>query len=66
MVRQSTSDTLTDAEQAVVRASWDEQVAGDVVALDLTEQLRASGKPWAVADADGNVVWREPPGPAGT
>jgi ParD-like antitoxin of type II ParDE toxin-antitoxin system len=57
---QASYDALPDRGQALVRASWSEQVEGRIGALDLTPSLDAAGQPWAEADADGNVVVREP------
>jgi uncharacterized protein (DUF4415 family) len=57
---QASYDTLSERAQASVRASWNEQVAERIDALDLTDHLRATGQPWVEADADGNVVVREP------
>lgn len=57
---QESYDSLTDRAQAFVRASWNVQVADRIRSLDLTDQLRAAGQPWVEADADGNVVVREP------
>lgn len=61
---QESYDALTDRAQAVVRASWNEQLTERTGALKLEDQLRATGQPWVEADADGTVVVREP-GPAG-
>lgn len=41
------------------RDEWDKQLTDDVAALDLTNKLRASGRPWYTADADGNVIRHE-------
>ena len=49
-------DDLSAEEQAIVCDHWEQQVADDVAALDLTDSLRASGKPFYTADADGNVI----------
>jgi hypothetical protein len=62
---QAAYDALSDRAQAFVRASWSEQAAERIGALDLEGQLRATGQPWAEADADGNVVVRGEPGSAG-
>lgn len=53
-------DELADRAQALVRASWDEQIAARIAALDFEDRLHAAGRPWAEADADGRVVVREP------
>jgi hypothetical protein len=57
---QASYDTLSDRAQAFVRADWNEQMAQRIDALSLEGQLRATGQPWVEADADGNVVVREP------
>lgn len=51
-------DEVDDHPQAVVRAAWDEEIAARIAGLDLAERLRASGRPWAEADDDGDVVLR--------
>ena len=60
----SSYDALPDRAQARLHASWRQQIAERVAALDFEERLRATGQPWAEADADGTVVIRQP-GPAG-
>lgn len=56
-------DALSDPEQAVVRAEWDERIAARIAGLNFEERLRAAGRPWAEADADGNLVMRDPASP---
>lgn len=51
-------DDLDASAQAVVRASWAKQIDAARDKLDLTERLRASGRPWYEADADGTLVVR--------
>ncbi len=53
-------DALDGPAQAVVRAGWTERLAEQLDGADFTEHLRANGQPWAEADADGNVVMRDP------
>lgn len=53
-------DTLSEREQAIVRAEWDERVAARRAALDLEEEFTTAGEPWAEADEDGNLVIRNP------
>ena len=48
-------DEVDDRSQAVVRAEWEQAIAGRI-GLDLTGRLDASGASWAEADEDGNVV----------
>lgn len=62
---QASYDELGVRAQAVTRAAWDEEIAARLEALDFTEALQASGRPWPEADADGNVVMRSPAPPAG-
>ena len=59
-------DGLDPRAQAVVRAAWAERLAEQLDGADFTERLRAAGRPWPEADADGNVVWRDAgPPPSG-
>lgn len=60
---QASYDELGGDAQVLVRRAWDERIAEDIARLNLPERLRAAGRPWAEADADGNVVWHDP-GPA--
>ncbi len=53
-------DTLSEESQAVVRAIWQERVAERLAGLDLTTELRETGDAWAEADADGNLIARDP------
>lgn len=53
-------DALGDRAQAVVRAGWDRRATERAAALNFEERLTAAGEPWAEADADGNVVVRQP------
>lgn len=62
---QASYDALPDRGQALVRASWDERISARLAGLNLEEQLRAAGEPWAEADGDGNVVIRDPRPDAG-
>lgn len=56
---QASYDELGDRAQAVVRASWDEQIAARIDGLDLADRLQDAGRPWPEADADGHVVVRD-------
>lgn len=60
---QMSYDALSEPEQAVVRVEWDERIAARIAGLNFEERLRAAGRPWAEADADGNVVMRDPADP---
>ena len=57
---QASYDDLDESAQAAVRAAWDERIAQDIESLDFSKRLRAAGRPWAEADTDGNVIWRDP------
>lgn len=57
-------DALDADDQAVVRAAWAEQLAARLDAADFAERLRARGRPWPEANADGEVVMRDPGPPA--
>ena len=51
-------DELSEREQAIVRASWDEQIAARIASLDLAEEFSGAGEQWSEADASGQVVHR--------
>lgn len=53
-----TYDDLGEREQAIVRASWDEQVAARTAALDLEAEFAASGDAWSEADDAGQLIPR--------
>jgi hypothetical protein len=53
-------DSLPERAQAIVRVSWNQQIADRIGTLDLADQLCATGRPWVEADADGTVVVRKP------
>lgn len=53
-------DDLPAGGQAVVRAGWDRGIAERTAALNFEEQFVSAGEPWIEADADGNVVVRDP------
>lgn len=53
-------DEVDERAQAIVRASWDEQIAGRIAGLDFTGRLDASGQAWAEGDEGGDVVVRQP------
>lgn len=56
-------DQVDDRAQAVVRATWDQEIGQRIAALDFTDRLEAAGEPWAEADEDGGVVVRRPGAP---
>ena len=51
-------DELGEREQAIVRASWDEQVAVRIASLDLEAEFAEAGERWSEADEAGTVVKR--------
>lgn len=59
---QASYDNLNTAEQAVVRATWDEQDAATISDLNFAAEFAAAGKGYAEADAEGNLVDHPSPG----
>ncbi|HEY9566143.1 MAG TPA: hypothetical protein VIR30_20475 [Nocardioides sp.] len=53
-------DRLQEREQAIVRATWDEQIAQRIGSVNLAEKFRASGAGYAEADEHGNLIVHEP------
>jgi len=51
-------DDLGDRGQALVRASWDEQIAERLANLDLAAEFTQAARPWSEADEHGDVVHR--------
>ena len=51
-------DALSEREQAIVRADWDEQVAARIAALDLEAEFAEAGESWSEADDAGRLVPR--------
>lgn len=51
-------DALHEREQAIVRASWDEQIADRLSELNLEREFRANATGWVEADADGEPIHR--------
>ena len=51
-------DTLGEREQAIVRASWDEQVAARIAALDFETEFADTGETWSEADDAGRLIAR--------
>ena len=43
-------------EQAIVRGTWDEQIAERLASLDLAKKFKAAGVDWFEADDEGNIV----------
>ncbi len=51
-------DDLSAREQAIVRAEWDERMAGLRAGLNFEDEFTAAGETWAEADAQGRTVER--------
>lgn len=51
-------DGLDERDQAVVRASWDEQIAERVGQLNLAKLFTQAGRSWTEADEHGALVSR--------
>lgn len=51
-------DALQEREQAIVRGTWDQQIAERLATLDLEQNFQATGRNWVEADARGNLVAR--------
>lgn len=51
-------DALQEREQAIVRGTWDEQIADRLSSLDLEQRFQAAGVEWVEGDDDGNLVTR--------
>lgn len=58
---QSPYDDVDDRTQAIVRATWAEDIADRIAGLDLTPKLAATGVPWAEGDEHGRPVMRGGP-----
>jgi hypothetical protein len=53
-------DTFGFAEQATMRAAWNEGIADDLGSLDLEVEFLDAGEAFTEADEDGNAVTRVP------
>ena len=51
-------DSLGDYDQAVVRAIWSDGVSDAAAGLDLTGELKGTGRSWSELDGAGNVAHR--------
>lgn len=51
-------DDLGERDQAVVRASWDEQTAERLAGLNLAAEFTQAGRSWSEADEQGHLVKR--------
>lgn len=49
-------DALKEREQAIVRATWDEQIADGIAGLNFQTEFAAEGGTWVVGDEDGNAI----------
>ena len=59
LARKQPYDSLTDPEQAIVRAAWDERIDQAHADLDLASEFRAAADTWSEADPDGTVAVQE-------
>ena len=57
-------DELSEREQAVVRAAWEEDVEERIASLDYEERFTAEGRAWTDVDAEGRPIRRVPGRPA--
>lgn len=51
-------DDLRERDQAIVRASWDEQVAERLAGLEFSAEFTQAGRSWTETDEQGRVVVR--------
>ncbi|MFQ4149241.1 hypothetical protein AAGW05_11150 [Arthrobacter sp. LAPM80] len=51
-------DDLGERDQAIIRASWDEQVTERLAGLDLAAEFTQEGRSWTEADEQGHTVVR--------
>lgn len=51
-------DDLSEREQAVVRAVWEEHITSRRESLNFEEEFIAAGESWSEADEHGNLVIR--------
>ena len=58
LVGDGSYDALGEREQAIVRASWDEQVAARIAALDFETEFADAGETWSEADEAGRLIAR--------
>lgn len=54
-----TYDDLSEREQAIVRADWDQRIAHRRDALDLEDEFTAAGQSWSESDDNGNLIIRD-------
>lgn len=53
---QASYDALADAEQAVVRATWEERDEATLSTLNFAAEFEAAGESYSEADEHGNVI----------
>lgn len=53
-----TYDELSEREQAIVRAEWDQRITQRRDSLDLEAEFTATGQSWSESDDDGNLIVR--------
>lgn len=51
-------DELSERDQAVVRAEWDEKIAARAAELNFADEFELAGRAWTEADERGNPVVR--------
>jgi hypothetical protein len=51
-------DSLPYAEQAAVRATWDQHISDRLDGLDFAAEFEAAGESWVEADEDGDTITR--------
>lgn len=56
---EATYDGLDERGQAIVRASWDEQIAQRLARSDLAAEFTRSGRSWTEADEQGRAIRRD-------
>ena len=54
---QASYDTLTEGEQAVVRATWEERDNAALSALNFAAEFKAAGESYSEADEHGNLTY---------
>ena len=57
--RRLSYDSLSDDEQAIVRAEWAARMEGRREALDIAGEHAAAGRSWVELDEEGRVVERD-------
>ncbi|MBN7374161.1 TA system antitoxin ParD family protein [Mycobacteroides abscessus] len=58
LVGDGTYDDLSEREQAIVRAEWDQRIAERRDGLDLEAEFAATGQSWSESDDAGNLIIR--------